>query len=421
MIWCLSTFQTFPYTTHTFLNIRPCVRNSGQSFLLWGIWHADRRTRWQKAAVFWGVLLQDRWKLGTWCARRTQVDCSIPSRSSPSCHLQKCSHCQVTANMVCLDCLKFIGLIFEPIFLKKRHLPSSLSSLSLQESSSAMEQSVPAQPSAQEHRYTPSSRRHCPWRVQPFGQPAVYIDELFKWYFSWPLSQQVQWNDDFDYIVFIHGIRVGFNFQKSDSEESKVRKYFQYVQHETNNVQYWNRVSQLTQSTVSAIPSLCADTRAILALSVVVTACVTGSLVTHGASPAVITSTHTLGTNTMRPAVQWTYHYKVEMQLKRRFTSKETWSFKLVCFHYLVSNHLRCKVGHKHISPRLGRTRRVGNMRVNNVEPSHHVHCKRLLSIPRGTRIFRAHKIRGRRRLGQGSPLNINNKSLFLLIFFITT
>lgn len=65
--------------------------------------------------------------------------------------------------------------------MKEKHLPSSLSSLSLQESSSAMEQSVPAQPSAHEQRYTPSSRRHCPWREQPFGQPAVYIEQLVKW------------------------------------------------------------------------------------------------------------------------------------------------------------------------------------------------------------------------------------------------
>lgn len=52
-------------------------------------------------------------------------------------------------------------------------LPLSLSMLSLQFISNGVEQSEPAHPSMQSHRYSPSSNVHWPWREQPFSQPAV--------------------------------------------------------------------------------------------------------------------------------------------------------------------------------------------------------------------------------------------------------
>lgn len=52
-------------------------------------------------------------------------------------------------------------------------LPLSLSMPSLQFISNGVEQSDPAHPSIQSHRYSPSSSVHWPWREQPFSQPAV--------------------------------------------------------------------------------------------------------------------------------------------------------------------------------------------------------------------------------------------------------
>lgn len=52
-------------------------------------------------------------------------------------------------------------------------LPSSLSTPSSHTISSGIEQSDPAQPSMQLHRYSPSSSVHCPWREQPFSHPAL--------------------------------------------------------------------------------------------------------------------------------------------------------------------------------------------------------------------------------------------------------
>lgn len=54
------------------------------------------------------------------------------------------------------------------------NLPLSLSTLSLQFISNGMEQSDPAHPSIQTHRYSPSSNVHCPLREQPFSQPAKW-------------------------------------------------------------------------------------------------------------------------------------------------------------------------------------------------------------------------------------------------------
>ena len=62
-----------------------------------------------------------------------------------------------------------------------------MSTLSLQFISNGIEQSVPAQPSMQTQRYSPSSSVHWPCREHPFSHPAIqkhWIKKNREFYFK---------------------------------------------------------------------------------------------------------------------------------------------------------------------------------------------------------------------------------------------
>lgn len=118
---------------------------------------------------------------GTLCAPSRPDASSTRYRNSPSFHLHRwlgglqlwfvvCNWCFCLCS--CSSCAR-VKLQKWLTHSLVQYLPPSLSILSLQFISSAIEQSLPAQPSIQSQRYSPFSSVHCPCREQPFSQPAV--------------------------------------------------------------------------------------------------------------------------------------------------------------------------------------------------------------------------------------------------------
>lgn len=123
-----------------------------------------------KAVVYAAGPPRDRWTIGTLCAPSRRDVSSTRCPSNRSFRLYTKQHYQdqdikdLKANAR-MTSLYVIAIHFKSDFYIQyilSNLPPSLSILSLQFSSSAMEQSLPAHPSMQSQRYSPFSSVHCP-------------------------------------------------------------------------------------------------------------------------------------------------------------------------------------------------------------------------------------------------------------------